>query len=245
MPMYNQERRPWALVSFAVHIIVVLVLLLLTKATPPTIIKYPPHEPVIYVAVPLPKLGNRSVHALHLPAPHLQAEMPHQSASIPHHVAKVHLAEFDRPGVVEPVRNRSTDEVRAGIWDTAPRAASATTPRGSVRLTGFDGSGSESMGESNSIHALRAGARARLLARPTPEYTDEARNLHITGDVVLEVILGATGTVHVVRVLSGLGHGLDEAAITAVNHTRCQPATEAGGRPVDISATIRVRFQLA
>jgi hypothetical protein len=50
--------------------------------------------------------------------------------------------------------------------------------------------------------------------------------------------------VHVRSVLARLGHGLDEAAITAVNQTRCQPAVREG-QAITVIATIRVVFQLA
>jgi TonB family protein len=65
----------------------------------------------------------------------------------------------------------------------------------------------------------------------------------VTGEVVLMVKLDASGSIHYVRIVSGLGHGLDEAAIAAVNQGRCQPATRAG-IPVDMDGTITVTFRL-
>src|SRR5271166_2769431 len=53
--------------------------------------------------------------------------------------------------------------------------------------------------------------------KPQPVYTDEARSLKLEGEVLLEVSFGANGTLHVNRVVRGLGHGLDEAAIAAAN----------------------------
>ncbi|MBZ5533444.1 MAG: energy transducer TonB [Acidobacteriia bacterium] len=85
---------------------------------------------------------------------------------------------------------------------------------------------------------------ARLLWAPTPTYNEEARRLKVTGEVVLQVKMTASGEVRVLRILSGLGHGLDQAAVGAVNQTRCRPALKAG-RPVDVIATIRVIFKLA
>src|SRR2546429_2735180 len=49
----------------------------------------------------------------------------------------------------------------------------------------------------------------------SPAYTEEARRLRIEGEVVLEVVFGASGKLHVVRVVRGLGHGLDENAVRA------------------------------
>ena len=85
--------------------------------------------------------------------------------------------------------------------------------------------------------------RPQLLSVPTPVYTEEARRLNVTGEVVLMVKLDASGSIHYVRIVSGLGHGLDEAAIAAVNQGRCQPATRAG-IPVDMDGTITVTFRL-
>src|SRR5258708_8872016 len=48
--------------------------------------------------------------------------------------------------------------------------------------------------------------------KPQPVYTDEARNLKLEGEVLLEVMFGANGTLHVDRVVKGLGHGLDDGA---------------------------------
>src|SRR4029077_9800580 len=47
--------------------------------------------------------------------------------------------------------------------------------------------------------------------KPNPTYTDEARALKLEGEVLLEVMFGANGQLHVNRVVRGLGHGLDEA----------------------------------
>ena len=51
--------------------------------------------------------------------------------------------------------------------------------------------------------------------KPNPVYTDEARKLKLEGEVLLEVMFGANGQLQVIRVVRGLGHGLDEAAIAA------------------------------
>jgi TonB family protein len=80
--------------------------------------------------------------------------------------------------------------------------------------------------------------------KPNPVYTDEARSLKLEGEVLLEVSFAATGTLHVNRVVRGLGHGLDEAAIAAANKMRFKPALRAG-TPVDSTAIVHVMFQMA
>ncbi|HXC42619.1 MAG TPA: energy transducer TonB [Candidatus Dormibacteraeota bacterium] len=80
--------------------------------------------------------------------------------------------------------------------------------------------------------------------KPQPVYTDEARNLKLEGEVLLEVMFSANGTLHVNRVVRGLGHGLDEAAIAAANKMRFKPALRMG-QPTDSTAVVHVLFQLA
>jgi TonB family protein len=80
--------------------------------------------------------------------------------------------------------------------------------------------------------------------KPQPVYTDEARGLKLEGEVLLEVMFNANGTLHINRVVRGLGHGLDEAAIAAANKMRFKPALRMG-QPVDSTAVVHVMFQLA
>ncbi len=80
--------------------------------------------------------------------------------------------------------------------------------------------------------------------KPNPVYTDEARGLKLEGEVLLEVSFSSTGALHVNRVVRGLGHGLDEAAIAAANKIRFKPALRMG-QPVDSTAVVHVLFQLA
>ena len=80
--------------------------------------------------------------------------------------------------------------------------------------------------------------------KPNPVYTDEARGLKLEGEVLLEVMFGANGSLHVNRVVRGLGHGLDEAAIAAANKMRFKPALRMG-QPVDSTAIVHVLFQIA
>jgi TonB family protein len=80
--------------------------------------------------------------------------------------------------------------------------------------------------------------------KPNPAYTDEARQLKLEGEVLLEVLFAANGQLHVNRVVRGLGHGLDEAALAAANKMRFKPAQH-NGVPVDSTAIVHVVFQLA
>jgi TonB family protein len=83
-----------------------------------------------------------------------------------------------------------------------------------------------------------------VLSKPAVQYTSEARQLHVEGDVVLSVTFLASGQVVVNGIIQGLGHGLDEEARRVASQIRFRPATS-NGRPVDVTTKIRITFQLA
>jgi len=83
-----------------------------------------------------------------------------------------------------------------------------------------------------------------VLAKPLPAYTPEARQLKIEGDVTLQVRFLASGQVQVLRVITGLGHGLDEQARLAAERIQFKPATK-DGHAVDQVSIIHVTFQMA
>ena len=83
-----------------------------------------------------------------------------------------------------------------------------------------------------------------ILSKPKPLYTAEARAKGIEGEVVLELEFGASGVARVLRLVRGLGHGLDENAAIAARGIRFHPATR-DGMIVDSSALVRIVFELA
>lgn len=85
---------------------------------------------------------------------------------------------------------------------------------------------------------------AEILSKPIPVYTPEARAKKIEGEVLLEVVFEASGKIQVLRVVRGLGHGLDDAAVRAAEQIRFKPALR-NGQPSDSTALIHIIFQLA
>jgi len=79
---------------------------------------------------------------------------------------------------------------------------------------------------------------------PEPPYTEEARKAKLQGGVTVEVLVGADGRAREVRVLKGLGMGLDESAIAAVRAWRFTPAMDGQRRPMATWVTVETRFQL-
>ena len=82
-----------------------------------------------------------------------------------------------------------------------------------------------------------------IVFKPKPIYTEEARKLALEGQVLLEVTFSANGDLHVNRVVRGLGHGLDEAAVSAANKIKFKPA-QRNGSAVDSTNIVTVTFQL-
>jgi TonB family protein len=87
-------------------------------------------------------------------------------------------------------------------------------------------------------------SQVAIIYKPKPTYTEEARKMSLEGEVLLEVQFGANGELHVNRVVRGLGHGLDEAAVSAANKIKFKPA-QRNGASVDSTAIVHVMFQLA
>jgi TonB family protein len=85
---------------------------------------------------------------------------------------------------------------------------------------------------------------AQVLSKPNPLYTEEARKMKIEGEVLLEVVFESGGKVRVNKVIRGLGHGLDEAAIHAAEEIHFKPAMR-DGQPSDSTAVLHIVFQLA
>jgi protein TonB len=82
-----------------------------------------------------------------------------------------------------------------------------------------------------------------LLHEVKPDYTEEARRRSLSGDVLLEIVVRSDGRVGAVRVLQGLGAGLDQRAVEAVRQWRFSPARRLG-TPVDVLVEVAVEFRL-
>ena len=94
------------------------------------------------------------------------------------------------------------------------------------------------------VTAVPQETNLELISKPLVQYTAEAKQLKVQGDVVLRVTFLANGQVSVQSVLRGLGHGLDEEARRVAQQIRFRPATR-DGRPVDRTTNITITFQLA
>jgi TonB family protein len=86
-------------------------------------------------------------------------------------------------------------------------------------------------------------SKARVLSKPEPQYTEEARKNQVTGTVVLRAVFTSGGQVSNIRAVSGLPFGLTERAIAAARQIKFAPATK-DGRPVSMYIQLEYNFNL-
>jgi len=127
----------------------------------------------------------------------------------------------------------------------APQAKSGSRSGGVVQSSGFaEETAAVPKKRERERTALDLDSEVEILSKPKPIYTEEARELRIEGDVVLDVTFLASGVLRVLGVSQGLGHGLDEAAIVAAKKIQFIPAKR-DAQAVDHTAKLRVVFRLA
>jgi protein TonB len=79
---------------------------------------------------------------------------------------------------------------------------------------------------------------------PDPQYTDEAREAKLQGKVTLQVLVGADGRAVQIRIVQGIGLGLDERAAQAIRGWKFVPAQDAARRAVPAWVTVEAIFRL-
>lgn len=95
------------------------------------------------------------------------------------------------------------------------------------------------------VQAHVAKSTPTVVYKPEPVYTEEAKSMHVEGNVSVRIRVNAEGSVQVLEIVHGLGHGLDEAARNAAQGTRFKPALDASGSPVPWEGVVTVKFQMS
>jgi TonB family protein len=113
-----------------------------------------------------------------------------------------------------------------------------------IQSSGFDKQYETPVAKHTAIATDEPGSPVEIIEEPKPTYTEEGRKHGVQGEVRLEVQFAADGHVRVLRVLQGLGFGLDEQALHCAEHIRFKPATH-GGQPIDSRAVVHIVFELA
>lgn len=209
----------------------------------------PPLQPKVEVPPPVVQGQFAGAEAARSPEPTKQVVragfgdpegvLPKANSAAALTVAK--LGGFDLAG--DTKRGTAGRALGATSFGSVDSDGSRRGPGGAVRAGGF-GDGAQGTGTVRRAAAVEpTTTAAEILFKPKPAYTDEARNLRIEGQVLLEVTLRADGTIQIQRLIQGLGHGLDEAAAEAARQVRFRPATR-HGVPIDVMATLTITFQL-
>jgi TonB family protein len=161
------------------------------------------------------------------------------------------------PPIIAPVAAKAADPVdQAGVLDDElPPPSDSRGPGeaggvGSGAGTGIGAGQGSGIGDGSDGGTgggpYRPGAGITppsLLREVKPDYSEEARRRGIRGDVVLEIVVLADGRVGDIRVIEGLGFGLDQRAVDAVRQWRFSPAHRFG-TPVDVVVEVAVEFKL-
>ena len=171
------------------------------------------------------------------------------------------MAQKDRPNEVESIfrdalavqdpnsaQAATTTELLANFLGQQGRADEANSLREQAKaVRSALASQSPSVRQSSSSpFAIRMGpgmTPPQLSYKVEPQYSQEARLAKYQGTVIVAVDIGTDGQAHNMRVVRGLGLGLDERAMQAISQWRFKPGTK-DGQPVDVMATIEVNFRL-
>jgi len=129
---------------------------------------------------------------------------------------------------------------------TGDNSGRVSASRGTVRQGSFGDADviSTPLPKSKTAEPVVKTIPAEITYKPRPVYTEEGRRLKVEGEVLLEVVFSASGQIRVLRVVQGLGHGLDESAIRAAEQIQFKPALR-DGQPSDFQAVLHIVFQLA
>jgi TonB family protein len=95
--------------------------------------------------------------------------------------------------------------------------------------------------EEFSVSLPEVDTKARLISKPEPPYTTDARKNNISGTVILKVVFSKTGEVNNIRVVSGLPYGLTKQAIEAARKIKFTPAMK-DGKPVSMWMQLEYNF---
>jgi TonB family protein len=205
---------------------------------------------------PAPKAMQKGPARVSSPVPKsAPAPTPVEAAVKPPEPPKV-LASESLPPILAPVVSVPADDrSRVGVMEAATTEADSRGPgtgggAGSGSGTGLgegDGPGiGPGSGGGTGGGTYRPGSGVEpptILHEVKPTYSEAARARGVTGEVVLEIVVLRNGLVGQVRVVQGLGSGLDERAIEAVRQWRFAPARRLG-QPVDVQVEVAVEFRL-
>jgi periplasmic protein TonB len=206
--------------------------------------------------LPPPKAEREGHRSISSPLPRRDSPKPLRPVEEPPRPKPAVLAAEPLPALVAPIVVASADlQSRSGVLE---QVAGKEESRGSGRGDGVGSGRGTGIGEGDGPGVgpgsgggigggpYRPGSGIeppRLVREVKADYTEEARQRGLGGEVVLEIVVRRDGTVGTVKVLKGLGSGLNDRAIQAVSQWRFLPAQRLG-TPVDVIVEVGVEFKL-
>jgi protein TonB len=152
------------------------------------------------------------------------------------------------PGVVVQRDLKLADNVLPNLG--VPNSPIIGRSMGSGRGAGIGSGDGDGMGPGSGgniggglRHVGGAVSEPKVLHAAEPEFSEEARKAKVSGNVQVYLWVDEHGNPTHVRVMRGIGMGLDEKAVEAVRQYKFKPAME-NGRPVMVEMYIEVIFQI-
>jgi periplasmic protein TonB len=268
---YNNYRSNGLAGSVIVHIVLLGVILAATFS-PKVVPLVKPHETVVLIApspdsyaLPVaPKVvagGGGGGERAPLPPPKAALPKPAMQQITPPAIVvrNEHPKLEAQPTVVIPPQIKLADNRMPNLGDPSAPAlpsAPASNGTGSGGGIGSGSGGGVGVGHGPGVGAGSGGgigggvfkvgggiSAPKPITTPDPEYTEEARLAKTEGKCILWMIVDDTGKPRNIKVVRGLGSGLDARAIAAVQQWRFQPALK-DGKPVNVQISVEVGFHL-
>lgn len=137
---------------------------------------------------------------------------------------------------------------QAMLWSESakksfPQDGPKPVQKRSVQKPGNDVPNEDRLQQDETVISMSPSIRPKILYRERAQYTNNAREQNVEGNVVLSVVFEADGNVRDIQVVRGLTGGLTESAIEAAKVIRFEPAIK-DGQPVDVRGNIEFSFRL-
>lgn len=209
----------------------------------------PPPQPVLKVPSPKPMGGGGGAHDI---APVTQGRLPKFSPTPI--VPPSNPPKIEPKLTVDPAINVQTNLHMTN--NNMPNLGIPNAPNVGVNSLGNGSGGGLGSGRGNGLGPGSGGntgggtyqvggdvSAPQLVYQVDPEFSEEARKAKFQGEVLVHLIVDATGRPTQVRVIRPVGMGLDEKAREAVAQYKFKPARK-GGQPVPVELNVAVNFQI-
>jgi periplasmic protein TonB len=235
---------------------------IMQAAAPPKVVA-PPAPKVVSLAPAPAAVANNSAHpaAVALGSPNNPIAVSKSAA-----VSPINLGNAGQPGMNKNSTGQGAVSPVSLAGSGSPNGQAMKGPMGPVAINGLAKGGTPG-GQGKAVggpaqvtlavnntppppqqHLAAAPAQRsvpKVVFKPTPLYTAEAKAAHLEGSVQIKIRVLPDGSTQVLGVTSGLGKGLDESAVQVARGMKFQPALDAAGTPIPWEGVVSVNFLLA